>query len=115
MKKYTAVSIVIKIARVVAWFLYILGFVLIIILFGFDEDFGKFLAPVGLFFLVFGFIIQILAELLAIFRDVAINTQKTNELLENNGDKTVAKSVKKKTNAFQEKTLDDFLDDGNKK
>ena len=58
---------------------------------GFDEV----LAPVGLFFLVFGFIIQILAELLAIFRDVAINTQKTNELLENNGDKTVAKSVKK--------------------
>ena len=111
MKKYTAVSIVIKIARVVAWFLYILGFVLIIILLGFDEV----LAPVGLFFLVFGFIIQILAELLAIFRDVAINTQKTNELLENNGDKTVAKSVKKKTNAFQEKTLDDFLDDGNKK
>ena len=93
MKKYTAVSIVIKIARVVAWFLYILGFVLIIILLGFDEV--QVLAPVGLFFLVFGFIIQILAELLAIFRDVAINTQKTNELLENNGDKTVAKSVKK--------------------
>ena len=91
MKKYTAVSTVIYIAKVVAWFFYILGVILIIYLLGFEEV----LAPAGLAFLAFGFLIQMQAELLAIFRDVAINTQKTNELLENNGDKTVAKSVKK--------------------
>jgi hypothetical protein len=120
MKKYTAVSTVINIAKAVAWFLYISGFISIIILLGVDEALFEYyafmLVPLGLALLIFGFIIQTQAELIAIFRDVAINTQKTNELLENNVDKTVAKKVEKtKSNAFQERNLDDILDGGNKK
>ena len=81
MKKYRATSLIITIGKIFYWIVFIFSILFIVsgILSG-EFGTGLFIA-LGVF--LYGILIMFSVELLTIFRDIAANTSKTNELLEN--------------------------------
>jgi hypothetical protein len=81
MKKYRATSLIITFGKIFYLSVFIIGIIGIVggIASG---DFGtSLLVALGIF--LYGILIMFSVELLTIFRDIATNTSKTNELLEN--------------------------------
>ena len=81
MKKYRATSLIIIIGKIFYGIVFIFSILFIVsgILSG-EFGTGLFIA-LGVF--LYGILIMFSVELLTIFRDIAANTSKTNELLEN--------------------------------
>ena len=81
MKKYRATSLIITIGKI--FYLIIFMFSILFIISGIlSGEFGTGLfIALGVF--LYGILIMFSVELLTIFRDIAANTSKTNELLEN--------------------------------
>ena len=81
MKKYRATSLIITFGKIFYLSVFVIGIIGIVggIASG---DFGtSLLVALGIF--LYGILIMFSVELLTIFRDIATNTSKTNELLEN--------------------------------
>ena len=79
MKKYAFTSSIIKIGQIIC--VLMIGIGLLLSLIAFEQGF----LPTGLISILLilnGILMSLGVELLAIFRDIAINTKKTNELLE---------------------------------
>jgi len=81
MNKYKATGLVITIGKVFYWLIFVSS--LLFIISGiFSGEFGtSLLIALGVF--LYGIFIMFLVELLTMFRDIAANTHKTNEILEN--------------------------------
>ncbi|MEN8767158.1 MAG: hypothetical protein ABF302_05785 [Polaribacter sp.] len=82
MSKYKATSFIITLGKIFYWIVFLFSILFVIVgISGELDDFGvSFLVGIGVF--LYGILIMFTVELLSIFRDIAVNTQKTYELLE---------------------------------
>ena len=81
MKKYRATSLIITIGKIIYWSIFVLSFILLIVTISNGGGRSSLLIALAVF--LYGILIMFSVELLTIFRDIAANTNKTNELLEN--------------------------------
>ena len=81
MKNYSATNTIILIGKVIYILLYVIGGIILILgLTGYGFD-GAFQTYLGLAMLLLGFLFMFSTELLSIFRDTAVNTYNTYNLL----------------------------------
>ena len=81
MKNYSATNTIIIIGKVVYILLYVIGGIILILgLTGYGFD-GTLQTSIGLALLLLGFVFMFSTELLSIFRDTAVNTYNTYNLL----------------------------------